>query len=40
VHRLGGLHHFDLLNHPRIYEQIRQWLVERPRAPVRRPQRN
>jgi pimeloyl-ACP methyl ester carboxylesterase len=33
VHRLGGLHHFDLLNHPRIYEQIRRWLVERPEGP-------
>jgi hypothetical protein len=33
VHRLGGLHHFDLLNHPRIYEQIRQWLLERPEGP-------
>ena len=33
VRRLGGLHHFDLLNHPRIYEQIRRWLVERPEGP-------
>ena len=33
VHRLGGLHHFDLLNHPRIYERIRRWLVERPEGP-------
>lgn len=30
VHRLGGLHHFDLLNHPAVYEQLRRWLVERP----------
>lgn len=30
VHRLGGLTHLDLLNHPRAYEQIRRWLVERP----------
>lgn len=30
VHRLGGVHHFDLLNHPLVYEQIRQWLVRRP----------
>ena len=30
VHRLGGLHHFELLNPPRIYEQIRRWLEERP----------
>jgi pimeloyl-ACP methyl ester carboxylesterase len=33
VHRLGGLHHFDLLNHPRIYRQIRQWLEQRPEGP-------
>jgi pimeloyl-ACP methyl ester carboxylesterase len=33
VHRLGGLHHFDLLNHPRIYERIRQWLEQRPEGP-------
>jgi hypothetical protein len=30
VHRLGGLHHFDLLNHPLVYARLRQWLVERP----------
>ena len=30
VHRVGGLHHLDLLNHPLVYEQIRSWLVERP----------
>jgi pimeloyl-ACP methyl ester carboxylesterase len=30
VHRVGGIHHLDLLNHPRVYEQIRGWLVERP----------
>jgi pimeloyl-ACP methyl ester carboxylesterase len=24
--RLGGLSHFDLLNHPAVYEQIRDWL--------------
>ena len=34
VHRLGGLHHFDVLNHPRIYEQIRTWLVDRPEGPA------
>lgn len=33
VHRLGGLHHFDLLNHPRVYRQIRQWLEQRPEGP-------
>jgi pimeloyl-ACP methyl ester carboxylesterase len=30
VHRIGGLHHFDLLNHPRVYERIRRWLEQRP----------
>jgi alpha-beta hydrolase superfamily lysophospholipase len=30
VHRLGGLHHFDLLNHPRVHARIRRWLEERP----------
>jgi hypothetical protein len=24
---LGGLHHFDLLNHPRVYAVLREWLV-------------
>ncbi|UOY01670.1 lipase family alpha/beta hydrolase [Blastococcus sp. PRF04-17] len=33
VHRLGGLNHFDLLNHPRVYERIRAWLVDRPEGP-------
>jgi hypothetical protein len=33
VHRIGGLHHFDLLNHPLIYERIRAWLEERPEGP-------
>jgi pimeloyl-ACP methyl ester carboxylesterase len=33
VHRIGGLHHFDLLNHPLIYARIRAWLVERPEGP-------
>jgi hypothetical protein len=26
----GGANHFDLLNHPAIYAQIRQWLAGRP----------
>jgi pimeloyl-ACP methyl ester carboxylesterase len=30
VHRVGGIHHLDLLNHPRVYEQIRTWLTTRP----------
>jgi pimeloyl-ACP methyl ester carboxylesterase len=25
-HHLGGLTHFDLLNHPAVYEQMRTWL--------------
>jgi len=33
VHRIGGMHHFDLLNHPLIYERIRTWLEERPEGP-------
>ena len=33
VCRLGGLHHLDLLNHPRVYAQLRRWLVERPEGP-------
>ena len=33
VQRLGGLHHFDLLNHPRVYDRIRAWLVDRPEGP-------
>jgi pimeloyl-ACP methyl ester carboxylesterase len=28
--RLQGLHHFDLLSHPAVYEQIRGWLTQRP----------
>jgi hypothetical protein len=27
-HHLGGLHHFDLLNHPRVYTVLRDWLVD------------
>ncbi|WP_116453008.1 lipase family alpha/beta hydrolase [Blastococcus litoris] len=33
VHALGGLNHFDLLNHPRVLRQIRRWLEERPEGP-------
>ncbi|MDQ1747691.1 MAG: hypothetical protein QOD07_1954 [Frankiaceae bacterium] len=25
---LGGLHHFDLLNHPRVYAVLREWLAD------------
>lgn len=31
---LSGLNHFDLLNHPAVYEQIRTWIM---RTPTRRP---
>lgn len=24
---LGGLHHFDLLNHPAVYEQLKGWIL-------------
>jgi pimeloyl-ACP methyl ester carboxylesterase len=29
VHRLGGLHHLDLLSDPRVYAQIHRWLATR-----------
>lgn len=29
-HELAGLTHFDLLNHPAVYEQIRTWLTRKP----------
>jgi hypothetical protein len=28
VVRLAGLHHFDLLNHPRVYRHLRTWLAD------------
>ena len=27
---LTGLTHFDLLNHPAVFEQLRGWLADRP----------
>jgi hypothetical protein len=33
VARLGGLSHLDLLNHPRVYRQIRRWLTDVPGGP-------
>ncbi len=33
VQRLGGLHHFGLLDHPRVYVHIRRWLLTRPEGP-------
>jgi pimeloyl-ACP methyl ester carboxylesterase len=29
---LDGLHHFDLLNHPRVYEVMHSWLESQPSA--------
>jgi pimeloyl-ACP methyl ester carboxylesterase len=36
VHRLGGLHHLDLLSEPRVYDQLLGWLRDRP-APEQDP---
>ncbi|SDF08840.1 PGAP1-like protein [Blastococcus aurantiacus] len=33
VERVGGLHHFGLLAHPRVYAHIRRWLLDRPEGP-------
>ncbi len=30
----GGASHFDLLNHPEIYEQLKRWLTARPALPA------
>ena len=32
---LSGLHHFDLLGHPAVYEQLRDWLSRERPAPTR-----
>jgi pimeloyl-ACP methyl ester carboxylesterase len=29
-HEVTGLNHFDLLNHPAVYEQLRTWITRRP----------
>jgi hypothetical protein len=29
---VGGIHHLALLNHPRVYEQLRTWLATPPRV--------
>jgi pimeloyl-ACP methyl ester carboxylesterase len=34
---LGGANHFDLLNHPAIYAQIRRWLMRRRALPAPAP---
>jgi hypothetical protein len=33
VHRIGGLNHFGLLDHPLIYGRILGWLQQRPEGP-------
>ena len=33
VHRIGGMHHFDLLDHPLVYARIRGWLENRREGP-------
>jgi pimeloyl-ACP methyl ester carboxylesterase len=35
--RLEGLTHFDLLNHPAVYDQIAAWMGRERRPPVRAP---
>ena len=30
VHRIGGLNHLDLLDHPLVYARLRDWLEHRP----------
>ena len=29
-HHFGGLHHFDLLNHPAVYGAMQEWLGASP----------
>jgi hypothetical protein len=29
-YELAGMNHFDLLNHPAVYEQLRTWITRRP----------
>ena len=33
-HHVGGANHFELLNHPAIYAQIRHWMRPRPALPA------
>jgi hypothetical protein len=30
---VGGAHHLALLNHPLVYERLREWLAAEPGAP-------
>jgi pimeloyl-ACP methyl ester carboxylesterase len=36
---LGGINHFQLLNHPAVYEQMSEWITRPPAAPSRVPSR-
>ncbi len=33
-HELSGVNHFELLNHPAVYEQIVRWITRVPRRPL------
>ena len=33
-HELSGINHFDLLNHPAVYEQLRTWITRAARRPA------
>ena len=33
-HELTGLNHFQLLNHPAVYSQLRRWITRAPRRPL------
>lgn len=33
-HELTGVNHFQLLNHPAVYEQLRDWITRAPRRPL------
>jgi hypothetical protein len=33
-HHVGGANHFELLNHPAIYAQIRRWMAPRRALPA------
>jgi pimeloyl-ACP methyl ester carboxylesterase len=33
-HELVGVNHFQLLNHPAVYEQLRTWITRAPRRPL------
>jgi hypothetical protein len=33
-HELSGVNHFELLNHPAVYEQLRRWITRAGRRPL------